>query len=65
MSRIALPFAVITTRLAMTLGLAGVRSMALLTEVIPENVAVAVEDGAVVEDAMGNFTRGAKGLPSI
>ena len=65
MSRITLSFAVITTRLTMTLGLAGVRSMALLIEVVPENVAVAVEDGAVVEDAMGSFTRGAKGLPSI
>ena len=65
MSRIALPFAVITTRLTMTPSLAGVRSMALLTEAVPENVAVAVEEGAVVEDAMGSFTRGAKGLPSI
>ena len=36
-----------------------------LAEVVPENVAVAVEEGAVVEDAMGSFTRGAKGLPSI
>lgn len=56
MSRITFPFAVITTRLTMTPGLA---------EVAPENVAVAVEEGAVVEDAMGSFTRGAKGLPSI
>ena len=49
----------------MTPGLAEVRSTTLLTEVVPENVAVAVEEGAVVEDAMGSFTRGARGLPSI
>ena len=49
----------------MALGLAEVRSTALLTEVVPENVAVAVEEGAVVEDATGSFTSGAKGLPSI
>ena len=39
--------------------------MALLIEVVPENVAVAVEEGDIAEDAMGSFTRGAKGLPSI
>ena len=65
MSRIAFPFAVITMRLTITLGLAEVRLTALLTKVVPENVAVAVEEGAVMEDAMGSFTRGAKGLPSI